>query len=144
MYQTVGQLLQGKGTQVWSVKPETTVYDALVLMADKDIGALVVCEQNKVDGIFTERDYARKCILKGKHSQSTAVKELMSAAVVVVGPQETIENCMKLMTAKHARHLPVLENGQLVGIVSIGDIVKATITGHEFTIEQLQRYITGS
>lgn len=144
MYHTVGQLLQAKGTQVWTVNPRATVYQALELMAEKEIGAVVVVDNDRVVGMFSERDYARKCVLKGKLSRTTSVGELMSREVVCINPQESVENCMSLMTAKRSRHLPVLDNGRLVGLISIGDVVKAIITGHEFTIEQLERYITGT
>ena len=140
---TVRQLLQEKGGQVWAIAPETTVYHALELMAEKNIGSLVVMEQGKVVGIFTERDYSRKVVLKGKTSKTTSVGELMTTEVLYVGPEATIEDCMAVMTGKRARHLPVMDNDQLVGIVSIGDIVKQIISDREFTIRELERYITG-
>ena len=140
---TVKNMLQGKGNQVWTVAPNNTVYEALELMAAKNVGALVVVEQGKVVGMFTERDYARKVILKGKHSKTVAVGELMTKNVLYVGPDETIDKCMALMTDKHTRHLPVLEKGQLVGLVSIGDVVKSVISDQQFTIQELERYIVG-
>ncbi len=140
----VNEILQHKGKQVWSVAPQTTAYEALELMAGKNIGALVVLDQGKVVGLFSERDYARKVVLKGKNSRTTTVGDLMTRDVLCVGPDETIENCMALMTGKHTRHLPVLENDRLAGIVSIGDVVKGIITGHEFTIREMERYITGN
>ena len=140
---TVRQLLQTKGNEVWSVAPQTTVYQVLELMADKNVGALVVVAGRKVVGIFTERDYARKVILKGKDSKTVAVGELMTKNVLYVGPDETIDKCMALMTDKHTRHLPVLEKGQLVGLVSIGDVVKSVISDQQFTIQELERYIVG-
>jgi CBS domain-containing protein len=144
MYQTVGQLLKAKGNAVWTVTPETTVYDALVLMADKNIGAVIVLDdRRRVAGIFSERDYARKVILKGRDSRHTKVGDLMTREVVCVNSEETLNNCMTLMTSKRARHLPVLNAGKLEGLISIGDVVKAIIDDHEFTIDQLQRYITG-
>jgi CBS domain-containing protein len=141
----VFDILQTKGRQIWSVTPDTTVYDALSLMADKGIGAvLVLKEEGQPVGIFSERDYARKVILKGKSSRITPVKEIMSTHILYISPEQTIAECMALMTEKHIRHLPVLKDGALDGIISIGDVVKAIITDHEFTIDQLERYITGS
>jgi CBS domain-containing protein len=140
---TVRHLLQEKGHQVWTISPQATVYEALELMAEKNCGAVVVVEHDKVVGMFTERDYARKVILKGRTSKTTTVGELMTTEVLYVGPDHTIEECMALMTDKRLRHLPVLENGKLTGIVSIGDVVKAVITDREFTIRELERYITG-
>ncbi len=140
----VSQLLDVKGREVWWVTPKTSVYDALVLMAEKNCGALVVLEAGKVAGIFSERDYARKIILKGKASKETLVEEIMSTQVVFVRPQQTIEECMGFMTAKRIRHLPVLEDERLVGMISIGDVVKAVISEQEFTIKQLENYITGT
>jgi len=144
MYSFVRQLLKAKAHHVWAISPQKTVYEALQLMAEKNIGALVVIDHGKVVGVFSERDYARKCILKGKHSQDTPVSELMSKEVVSVSPEESIQNCMTLMTTKRARHIPVVESGKLVGVISIGDIVKAVIDDREFTIQELERYITGT
>ncbi len=141
---TVAQVLQEKGHAAWSISPDATVYDALRLMADKDIGALLVLEESKLVGILSERDYARKVALKGRFSKDTLVREIMTEDVVYVSPERTIEECMALMTAKRVRHLPVLANDQLVGIISIGDAVKAIISEKEFLIHQLERYITGS
>ncbi|HUJ10082.1 MAG TPA: CBS domain-containing protein [Verrucomicrobiae bacterium] len=140
---TVRHLLQEKGNQVWSIAPQASVYDALQLMADKNIGALLVIENNKVVGIFTERDYARKVVLHGRSSKTTTVGELESVDVLYVSPDDSIENCMAIMTDKRLRHLPVLEGDKLVGLVSIGDVVKAVISDREFTIRELERYITG-
>jgi CBS domain-containing protein len=140
---TVRNMLYEKGGQVWSIAPQATVYEALELMADRNVGAVLVLENDKLVGIFTERDYARKVILKGKTSKTTTVGELMTTEVLYVSPDDTIENCMALMTEKRARHLPVMESGKLVGLVSIGDVVKAIITDREFTIRELERYITG-
>jgi CBS domain-containing protein len=140
---TVHHLLQDK-RDAWSVSPETIVYDALKLMAEKNIGALLVLERDKLVGIFSERDYARKVILKGKSSREIMVKEIMTEEVLYVRPDQTIEECMALMTAKRIRHLPVLEGGKVVGVISIGDVVKAIISEQEFTIKQLENYITGS
>jgi len=143
MATTVKQLLDLKGRNVWWVTPETVVYDALKLMADKDIGAVLVLKDGKLVGIFSERDYARKVILKGKSSKETTVGELMSKKVFYVSPDQTLEECMALMTEERIRHLPVLENGELVGIVTIGDVVHGIIKDQKFTIEELQRYIIG-
>ncbi len=140
---TVAQLLRAKGHEVLSVSPETTVFAALELMAEKNVGALIVLEGDRVVGIFSERDYARKVILKGKSSRETPVREIMSPRVLYVRPEQTIEECMALMTNKRVRHLPVLEEDRLVGVISIGDVVKAIISEQEFVIEQLQNYITG-
>lgn len=140
----VSEILRAKGREVWSVAPDTSVYDALKRMADKDVGALVVLERDKVVGVFSERDYARKVILKGKSSKQLSVREIMSPEVVSVHLTQTIEECMVLMTDKRTRHLPVLEGDRLVGIVSIGDVVKALISEQESTIKHLEDYITGS
>lgn len=140
---TVKELLREKGNQVWSVAPQTTVYEALELMAEKNIGALVVIEKENVVGIFTERDYARKVTLQGRTSKTTTIGELMTTDVLYVKPDETMENCMAIMTDKRLRHLLVMENNKLAGVVSIGDIVKAVISDREFTIRELERYITG-
>ena len=139
----VREILQEKGDQVWSVSPETTVFDALRLMADKNIGALLVLDGEKLTGIFSERDYARKVILKGKTSKETAVREIMTSVVVTVLPQQSVEECMLLMTENRVRHLPVMEGERLVGMISIGDVVKAIISDKEFMIKQLENYITG-
>ncbi len=140
---TVGQLLQTKGHQVWSIAPEAMVYEALKLMAEKGVGALVVFEAGQVVGIISERDYARKVSLQGKSDRSTPVKEIMTSKVVYVRPEQTIEACMALMTDKRIRHLPVLDGAQLIGVISIGDVVKTVISEQEFIIEQLENYITG-
>jgi CBS domain-containing protein len=139
----VKELLREKGSQVWTIAPQATVYKALELMAAKNVGSLVVVEDGDVMGVFTERDYARKVILQGRSSKTTTVAELMTTDVLYVSPDDTIENCMALMTDKRLRHLPVMENGKLDGVVSIGDIVKVVISEREFTIRELERYITG-
>lgn len=138
---TVRDLLARKGRHVWSVAPDCTVYDTLKLMADKDIGAVLVLDGEQVVGIFSERDYARQVVLKGKTSKDTPVREVMTAKVVFVRPEQDIEECMALMTDKRFRHLPVLENGKLAGLISIGDVVKAVISDKQFLIEQLEHYI---
>lgn len=141
---TVAQVLQEKGFNIWSISPDATVYDALKLMAEKDIGALLVLEGSRLVGILSERDYARKIILRGKTSKETLVREIMSGELVCVRPEQTIEECMALMTARHVRHLPVLEEDHLIGVISIGDVVKVVISEKEFLIQQLEHYITGN
>jgi CBS domain-containing protein len=140
---TVTFLLRAKGNEVLTVSPDTPVFEALGVMAEKNVGAVLVVEGERLVGIFSERDYAWKVILKGKSSKETPVREIMSSTVLYVTPQRTIEECMVLMTEKRVRHLPVLEGDRLVGVISIGDIVKEVIAEQEFIIEQLQNYITG-
>jgi CBS domain-containing protein len=140
---TVALLLRAKGNDVLAVSPDRPVFEALTVMAEKNVGALLVVEGSRLVGVFSERDYARKVILKGKSSKEIPVREIMSSHVLYVGPQNTIEECMALMTEKRIRHLPVLDEGRLVGVISIGDVVKAVIAEQEFVIDQLQHYITG-
>ena len=140
---TVRHLLEEKGGHVWTISPKATAFEALELMAHKNIGAILVLEGEDILGIFTERDYARKVVLQGKTSKTTTVGELMTSEVLYVSPEDTMETCMALMTEKRARHLPVLDGGKLSGVVSIGDVVKAVISDREFTIRELERYITG-
>lgn len=140
----VRELLRIKGQETWSVTPDTPVYDALKLMAEKNVGALLVLEGDKLAGILSERDYARKVILKGKASKNTPVREIMSEKVVCVTPEQSVADCMALMTDKRFRHLPVIEDGKLVGVISIGDVVKAIISEQKFVIEQLEHYIAGA
>lgn len=140
---TVLQLLNSKGNEVWTIHPDETVLDAIQKMAAKDVGSLVVIEDGKPVGIFTERHYSRKVFLKGRHSPTTAIREIMSTHIVCVSPEQTIEECMAVMTDKRIRHLPVLDHGELVGIVSIGDLVKSRLADQEFIIEQLAHYIHG-
>jgi len=140
---TVRELLNAKGNEIWSVTPQATAYEALQIMAKNDVGALLVLDKGTLVGIFSERDYARKVILKGKFSKETAVGDLMTREVIYIEPKSPIEDCMALMTAKRIRHLPVLENEQLVGVVTIGDVVRQIISDQEVTIEQLGKYITG-
>ena len=140
---TVLQLLNSKGNEIWTIHPDETVLDAIQKMAAKDVGSLVVIEDDKPVGIFTERHYARKVFLKGRHSPTTAIREIMSTHIVCVSPEQTIEECMAVMTDKRIRHLPVLDHGELVGIVSIGDLVKSRLADQEFIIEQLAHYIHG-
>ena len=141
--ETVGQLLRAKGHDVWSVSPGASVYEALELMAEKNIGAVLVVDQGRLVGIMSERDYARKVILKGRFSRDTPVRNIMTERVVYVRPEQTLGQCMALMTEKRIRHLPVMANDQLIGVISIGDVVKAIISDQEFIIEQLETYITG-
>src|SRR5438445_11487497 len=140
---TVSQLLRTKGQAILSVSPEIPVFEALQVMAEKNVSALLVVEGGELVGIFSERDYARKVILKGKSSKDTPVQELMSSHVLYVRPEQTIQDSRALMTDKRVRHLPVMEEGRVVGVISIGDVVKAIIAEQEFIIEQLQNYITG-
>ncbi|MBI4736391.1 MAG: CBS domain-containing protein [candidate division NC10 bacterium] len=140
----VKQILKEKGDQFWSVGSDTMIYDALKLMAEKEIGALLVLDGGKLVGIMSERDYARKVILKGKSSLETPVREIMTSKVFFIRPQQTVEDCMALMTDKHIRHLPVMDGDKVVGVISIGDLVKATIDEKDFMIKQLENYITGS
>jgi CBS domain-containing protein len=140
---TISEILSNKGTNVWSVSPTATVYDAIQMMADKNIGALLVTEGETLVGIISERDYTRKVALKGKSSKQTAVREILSGKIVEVGPTQTVEECLRLMTDHHVRHLPVLEDGKIIGIVSIGDLVNWVISAQHATINQLQTYISG-
>lgn len=137
----IRHILESKGFDIWSVHPDSTVYEALKMMADKDVGALLVMKQGEVRGIFSERDYARKVILKGKSSQNTPVRDIMTSAVIYLRAEQTVEECMEVMTANHIRHLPILEENELIGIISIGDVVKAVIADQEFMIDQLESYI---
>lgn len=139
----IKEILKRKGSKVWSVPPDGTVYDALKLMADKNIGAVVVMSSDRLVGIFSERDYARKVILKGKSSKDTRVEEIMTSQVMVVGPDYTVDECMRQMTDSRLRHLPVVENNKVVGMVSIGDLVNWIISAQEEVLNQLQGYIAG-
>ena len=139
----VKDILEVKGRAVWSIEPGASVYDAMKLMADKEIGSLMVMEGTKLVGIISERDYARKVILQGRASRTTQVKEIMTSHVVYTYLEQNIEECMALMTEKRVRHLPVMDEGQLVGVISIGDLVKSIISEQKFIIEQLVRYISG-
>jgi CBS domain-containing protein len=139
----VAELLNKKGDDVWSVNPDTPVYQALELMSEKNCGTVLVLEKEKLVGILSERDYARKVTLKGKSSKDTPVKEIMSSEVVCIRPTQTINDCMELMTDKRVRHLPVMEGeGNLVGLISIGDVVKEVISEQKFIINQLESYIS--
>ncbi|UCH75730.1 MAG: CBS domain-containing protein [Rhodospirillales bacterium] len=140
---TIRQLLTTKAGAVCAVAPEDTVFDAIKKMADKNIGAVVVLEEGRLVGLFTERQYARNVILKGRSSPTTQVRDVMQTEVVCARPQQTVEECMAVMTDKRVRHLPVLEDEQLIGIVSIGDLVKSKIADQEFIIERLVEYVRG-
>ena len=140
---TVNEILNAKGRDVWSVPPDWMFFDALRLMAEKDVGALVVMEGTKLTGLVTERDYARKIVLAGKSSRDTPVRDVMTTRVLCARADQTIEECMALMTDKRTRHLPILDHKHVIGLVSIGDLVKATIREQKFVIEQLQHYISG-
>jgi CBS domain-containing protein len=140
---TVRQLLDQKGRETYSINPDATVYDAIAKMAEKDIGSLVVMEGDKIVGVITERHYARNIVLKGKASPATPVEAIMDKLVFVVQPEQSIEQCMALMTEKRIRHLPVVEKEKLIGIISIGDLVNSIIGDQQFTIGQLEHYIHG-
>lgn len=139
----VRNILEEKGNQVFSVEPSVTVYKALELMMEKNIGGLLITENGKLAGIFTERDYARKLVLRGKSSKETPIKEMMTPNPFTVTPDTGIEDCMQLMTEKKIRHLPVVENEALVGVISIGDVVRFIIEEQRYIIEHLEHYITG-
>jgi CBS domain-containing protein len=140
---TVRQILSAKGSHAWSVPPETTVIEALRLMAEKEVGAVLVQRGEELAGIFSERVYARKVILRGRSSRDTPVSEVMTTRVYGVGPETTSDECLGLMTEKRVRHLPVLEGKRIAGVISIGDVVKAILADQRFAIEQLESYITG-
>jgi CBS domain-containing protein len=139
---TVRNILEKKGNTVHTVSPDSTVYDALELLEDRNLGSLIVTDNGKLIGVFTERDYARKVVLKGRASKETLVKEIMTERPIVVNLHTSIEECMQLMTDKFIRHLPVMSNGELVGIVSIGDVVKFIIEEKDYIIDNLRHYIT--
>lgn len=138
---TVQQILEEKSLKLLSIGPDATVYEALKLMAEKEVGALVVLDETHLIGIFSERDYARKVILHGKASKETSVREIMTAKVVCVTPLHTMDQCMALMTDKRVRHLPVLDHKRVVGVISIGDVIKEVIADQQFQIHQLEHYI---
>jgi CBS domain-containing protein len=140
---SISEILKQKGASVWSISPDATVFEAIQLLADKNIGAVLVTENDKLVGIISERDYTRKVVLKGKSSKTTAVREILSSRVIHVSPSQTVEDCMRLMTDHHIRHLPVLDGDRVVGIVSIGDLVNWIISAQHTAISQLQTYITG-
>ncbi len=138
---TVENLLQKKGTIVHSISPDSSVYNALELLQSKNLGALVVVQNEILIGIFTERDYARKVVLKGRSSKDTLIRDIMTDSPIYVSPENTIDDCMEIMTDKHIRHLPVMRNGRLLGVISIGDLVKFVIDEKNFIIKNLQDYI---
>ena len=140
----VVDVLKTKASDIWSITSRETVYKALEIMASKDIGALMVIDEGQLVGIFSERDYARKVILKGKSSKETIVGKLMTTPVFSIGPEKSIEECMALMTATRSRHMPVMEAGKLVGVVSMGDVVNAIITKQKIEIDDLKNYVTSS
>lgn len=140
---TVRILLDTKGHEILSVEPEDSVFDAIKLMSDRNIGSVLVMENNKLIGILSERDYARKVILKGRSSRDTHVKDIMSSRVVCITPEKTVNEAMAVMSDKRFRHLPVLEDDEVVGVISIGDLVKNIIKDQQFIIDQLEHYIAG-
>ncbi|MBK1643521.1 histidine kinase [Thiocapsa imhoffii] len=139
---TIQQLLDHKGQQIWSVGPDASVYEALALMAERQIGALPVIDETGMIGLISERDYARNVVLKGISSHATCVRDIMTQRVVCAHPDQTLEEAMALMTEKRVRHLPVITENELVGLVSIGDLIKSIVSEHKFIIEQLEHYIS--
>lgn len=137
----IKHILEVKGNDVWTITPDEAVYDALQLMADKNVGALVVAKDGQIIGVISERDYARKVVLKGKSSRETLVREIMTSPAICVTPDKTVEQCLALMTDKHIRHLPVVDDGKLVGVVSVGDLVKSIIDSQKELIRQLENFI---
>ena len=140
---TIRQLLDAKGHNICSIGPDDTVLDAIKLMAEKDVGSVLVVEKDELVGMFTERHYSRNVFLKGRSSPKTQIREVMARNVICVEPERTVEECMALMTEKRVRHLPVLQDERLIGIISIGDLVKSIISEQKYTIEQLERFIRG-
>lgn len=139
----VMQLLEAKGHDVWSIYPDASVYEAIEMMADKEIGALVVLEGDSLVGVLSERDYARKVVLQGRSSKDTKIREIMTSRVAFAKPEQSVEECMAMMTDKRVRHLPVMDGDRLLGLISIGDLVKAIIEEQQQTIQQLEQYISG-
>ncbi|HQV05851.1 MAG: CBS domain-containing protein [Chitinophagaceae bacterium] len=140
----VNDILQAKGNEIFSVSPDTTVYAALEILFEKNISALVILDQQKPKGIFTERDYARKVVLKGKSSKETTIKEIMTADLITISPECSIEEAMQIMTNNHIRHLPVVEQEKMTGIISIGDVVKFLLKEQQFIIDTMENYIKGA
>jgi len=143
LIEMVTTILRRKGPEVFSVPPHASVYDAIEMMADKHVGALLVISEGKLAGVISERDYARKVILKGRSSKETRVEEIMTSSVITVGPERRIDECMRLMTDNRIRHLPVVEGEKVLGVISIGDLVNWIISAQEATIDQMENYITG-
>jgi CBS domain-containing protein len=141
---TVGTLLNQKGSQLWTILPDATVFDAIQRMAEKNVGALLVMEGDRLMGIISERDYTRKVILKGRSSKESPVREIMTPQPVTVSPHDSIAECMRVVAEKRVRHLPVLDGDKVVGVLSVGDLVKWTISAQETTIDQLEKFITGA
>lgn len=139
----ISDILANKGGQVWSVPPESTVLDAIKMMADKNVGALLVTKEGRLAGVISERDYTRNVVLKGRSSKDTTVREIISGKIISVSPDHTVEECMRLMTENRIRHLPVLENNRILGVISIGDLVNSIISSQTAAIQQLETYITG-
>ena len=139
----INEILGQKGAAVWTIRPDATVFEAIQMMADKNVGALLVTDQGKLNGIITERDYTRKVALKGRSSKETKVREILSPQVVHATPASSVAECMRLMTEHRVRHLPVLDGGKIAGVISIGDLVNWTISEQNATISQLETYITG-
>ena len=140
---TVRQLLDQKGLRIWSIRPDTTVFDAVAEMADKDIGSLVVMDGEELVGIITERNYARNVVLNGNTSSATLVRDIMERHVIIARPEQSVEHCMALLSEKRVRHLPVLDGEKPIGMVSIGDLVKSMVADQKFMVDQLQHYIHG-
>jgi CBS domain-containing protein len=140
---TIETILHHKPETIWSVTPDATVYDAIAMMAEKNVGALLVIEEEKLVGIISERDYSRKVMLKGKTSRNSYVREIMTTELTTAHPRETVEECLHFMTDKHIRHLPVVADGKLLGVISIGDLVKHVISTQNATLDQLKDYISG-
>jgi CBS domain-containing protein len=143
IYDTVRDILKTKGQGVWSIAPEASVFQAIELMADRHVGALMVIAEEKLVGIISERDYARKVILRGRSSKDTRVSEIMTSPVIFVEPHFTVDECMRLVTENRIRHLPVVENERVIGVISIGDLVKWIMSAQDHTIQQLQNYVAG-
>jgi CBS domain-containing protein len=140
---TIEKILCQKSPEIWSISPDATVYDAVALMAEKNVGALLVMENEQLVGIISERDYSRKVMLRGKRSRETMVREIMSTDLTTAHPRETVEECLRFMTNKRIRHLPVIDGGSLRGVISIGDLVKEVISAQSATLDQLRDYISG-
>lgn len=143
MTSNVREILKGKGSNIWSVTPQTSVSDTLKMMAEKNVGAVLVMDGKKIAGIFSERDFARHAIKHSMKLEELLIKEMMTSRILFVSPSQTTEECMSIMTTKRIRHLPVLENEQLVGLISIGDVVNKIIEDQKFSISQLEKYVTG-